>query len=111
MSRTIIKSRFPKISNELRAALDPAAHNAAVDIAHEASRRVNVRTGRLKAAIHVERTGVAQYEVRAGNDEAWYGHLLEWGTTHSAAYPFLTPAAEQEREPFERLIRHVLERL
>jgi HK97 gp10 family phage protein len=108
MSRTVVKSRFPNIAKELRPKLDLAVREVARDIGRGAQQRVPVRTGSLRSAIHVERQGLGSYAVIAHSTEAWYGHLVEWGTRHSAPHPFLTPAAEAAREPLEHRVRQVL---
>lgn len=103
-----MKSRFPKIANELKPKLDLAVRQTAREIGYGAQQRVPVRTGALRDAIHTEREGLGRYAVVAHSHEAWYGHLVEWGTSHSAPHPFLTPAAEAAREPFEHRVRQVL---
>ena len=40
---------------------------------------------------------------------AEYGIFLEFGTTKMAARPFMTPAAEKEREPFIAAMRKIVE--
>jgi HK97 gp10 family phage protein len=111
VSRIVVKSRIPRIANELKPAVDLAVRQTSGLIAREAKQRVPVRTGSLRNAIDVERKGMAKYEVVAWSDEAWYGHLVEWGTRHSAPRPFLTPAAESAREPLEHRVRQALGRL
>lgn len=105
---TTTKSRFPQIARELKPKVDLAVRKAAGEIARGAKQRVPVRTGQLREAIHVERTGVAEYRVLGGDHDAWYGHLVEFGTVHSDAKPFLVPAAEAAREPLEHAVREAL---
>jgi hypothetical protein len=42
---------------------------------------------------------------------AFYGHMIEFGTSHSPPYPFLVPALEDEHELIVDDVRAVLGRL
>ncbi len=77
--------------------MDFACKETADAIAEDAKGRVPVATGKLRDAIHVERKGLAEYVVIAGDDEAFYGHMVEFGTRRQPPHPFLTPAAEAHR--------------
>jgi HK97 gp10 family phage protein len=50
----------------------------------------------LRDAIHVQVELEGVYLV-GGDDEAWYGHMVEHGTSHSPPHPFLMPAFEMHR--------------
>lgn len=91
-----LKSRFPTIIAQLRPRVSMAVKESAQEIEAGAKERVHVDTGDLREAIHVERVGVAEYAVVAGDDDVFYGHLEEFGTIHSSPHPFLIPAAEAE---------------
>lgn len=101
------KSRIPMIARELLPRLDAAAVAAAELIEQAAKERVPVDTGRLRDAIHVEHEddGVA---VIAGNNEVFYGHIVEHGSVHSAAHPFMIPALEQSRPLIAKLAKEAL---
>jgi HK97 gp10 family phage protein len=99
-----LKSRFPQIAASLPARSDESAEQAAEAVADRARERVPVDTGALRDAIHTEQRG-DDYAVIAGNDRAFYGHMVEFGTSHSAAHPFLIPALEQERALIEARVR------
>lgn len=103
-----LKSRFPEITAELRPRVSAAVKAAAEGIENGAKERVPVDTGALRDAIHVERQGVAEYAVIAGDSAAWYGMLVEHGTTHNPPHPFLIPAAELGREAAEGLVQAAL---
>lgn len=103
-----LRSRFPQIAAELKPRLDAALKETAEQIAEDAKSRVPVDTGKLRDAIHVERDGLAEYRVVAGDDEAFYGHFVEWGGAHNAPHPFLVPAAEAARATLEQTARTVL---
>ncbi len=38
--------------------------------------------------------------VGVGDDQAFYPHMVEFGTEHSAAHPFIHPSVEETRGPF-----------
>lgn len=101
MTRTILRSRFPQIILELPARGDAAAKLIAERIEQAAKRRAPDRPPigeGLVDAIHTERQGVGTYAVIAGDDDVFYGHLVENGTVHSAPHPFLVPALEESRD-------------
>ena len=97
MSATLT-SRFPFIAAELRPRVSAAIKEGAEDVATGAKERVPVQTGALRDAIYVKRGGPAQYEVYAGDENAFYGHMVERGTKYATARPFLVPAADDEQE-------------
>lgn len=109
----MLKSRIPLIAAELNAKVDTAVATGALAVAAHARARVPVGAPdvHLRDAIHVERTGVAEYSVVAGDNEVWYGHLVEWGTSHSAPRPFMVPAAEDGRDEVVGLVVAALRRL
>ena len=60
---------------------------------------------------HTERTGTGEVSVIAGDSDVFYGHLVEFGTTHTPARPFLIPAAEANREEVVASVRAALKGL
>jgi len=119
----VYENRFDTIAKELKPRVDLAVRRTAAHIVHDAKRnlegaRYSRGTERLKDHFHIERKGMAEYEVRAGDDQAWYGHLVEFGTNphaipnafglgitvqHPGAspHPFLVPAAELNRKTLD----------
>ncbi len=83
-----------------------AVQNTAKDIVKGAQQRVPVDTGHLKASISYERLDEHAALVMV---KAHYGHFVEYGTRHMGAQPFLTPAAEGQRKPFEQRLRKAYE--
>lgn len=69
-------------------------------IAATARAKVPVRTGRLKKSLRIfddrelSRLRGSERAAYAGTREP-YGHLVEFGTAHSAAKPFLRPALDE----------------
>lgn len=107
----VFKSRIPRIMVELPAAVDAAVATAAKLVEGRAKARVPVNTGRLRDAIHVERGGLAEYEVKGGDNEAWYGHLVEHGTTYTPPRPFMVPSAEESRAEATALVAAAVRRV
>lgn len=93
----IVHSRIPEIIANLQGRLDAGMEVGAKIIEGRARDRVPVRHGWLREAIHTDR-GEGGYRVIAGDDRAFYGHLVEFGTTHSPPEPFLIPAFEESRD-------------
>lgn len=106
-----LKNRLPIIAAELRPHVEAAVALGAERISQSAKDRVPVHTGRLRNAIHVDRRGHGEYRVVAGDHEAFYGHLVEFGTNRAPAQPFLVPAAEENRRSVEALVTTALRRL
>ena len=105
----MLHSRLGTIARKLDEEIDPGIRNAAEEISESAKSRVPVESGRLRDAIHVEKVGEGQYAVVAGDGhDVYYGHMVEFGTTHSAARPFLTPAYEAVRPHIDALVRAAL---
>ncbi len=91
-----LKSRLPMIAAELRPRVDAAVRAGAELVSTRASEKAPdappLGVG-LVEAIHVEDGGADGYYVMTD----WKGHLLEFGTSHSAAQPFLIPALEESQ--------------
>ena len=105
-----LKSRLPEIARELRSQVSRAVKDGAEAVAAEAKVRVPYDASKpasephLRDRIHVERRGPAEYAVVAGDDDAWYGHLVKGGSAVAGkgrppipAHPFLVPALEAQR--------------
>ena len=107
----MLRSRFPQIAGELAARLDGATRAAAEIVERQAKSRVPVNTGRLRDAIHVEREGVGEYVVVAGDTEVFYAHIVEHGGAHTAARPFMVPAAEESKAEIDVIGRSALKDL
>lgn len=113
-----LRSRFPQIITRLAPQTQAAVRRGAEAVAERARERVPDAPpkGRgLVEAIHVEYTAASEgsggYSVVAGDEEAFYGHMVEFGTSHSAAQPFLIPALEESKAEIESLVSASLRRL
>jgi HK97 gp10 family phage protein len=91
------KSRIPQIAATLDARVTAAMRTAAEQVEQDAKARVPVATGGLRDAIHTEMEGDS-VSVIAGDDDVFYGHLVEYGTSRVPARPFLVPALESNRD-------------
>src|SRR5688572_16744423 len=105
-----LKSRIPQIIVEIPREVDAALEQGAEAVAEEAQDRVPVATGTLREAIHVERVS-GGYSVVAGDNDAFYGHIVEHGGVRTPAQPFLIPAYEARREELFKTIENALEGL
>lgn len=76
------------------------------NIVQGARRRVRRRTGRLAKSIRYKLARDGQSS-KIG-PTAPHGHLVERGTRHSRAFPYLFPAFEEERPQFERRLSQTL---
>lgn len=106
-----LKSRFPQIAAEIVPRVGQAVAQAADVVVERASARAPDRTPLgvgLVASIHKERRGPAEYAVIAGDDDVFYGHMVEFGTTKMSARPFLVPAAEESSDAAEALVTAAL---
>lgn len=92
-----LESRIPEIIGNLSDEVNAALKESADAIAEGAKERVPVATGTLRDAIHVEEAE-GGYTVVAGNTDAFYGHIIEHGSTRLPPRPFLVPAAEAEMD-------------
>jgi len=110
-----LQSRLPLIAATLQTKVSAAVKAGSEIIAEAAQANLvaggHIRSDELGQAIHVEREGPAEYSVVAGNKDAFYGHMLENGTTHSPPYPFLIPALEENEDTVLYLVQGALEGL
>jgi len=95
---------------ELALRLDAAAAASAEIVAARAKERAPVATGRLRDAIHVERDDNG-FAVIAGDNDVFYGHIVEHGSVRTSAHPFMIPALEESRGEILGLGRKALEGL
>lgn len=107
---TSLQSRIPGIMLDLPGEVDAAIKAGAEAIAEDAQGRVPVDSGALRDAIHVEQIP-GGYSVVAGNDQAFYGHIVEHGGARTPSRPFLIPAFEAKRDTLLKAVEEALEDL
>lgn len=106
------KSRLPEIAAELEAKLNAVGKLAAETVVVGA--KANLALGpppvHLKDDdhIHVEPHGSGDFLVVAGDSETFYGNIVEHGSVHASAHPFLVPAAEATRPEVDRIAKIAL---
>lgn len=79
--------------DELPGQLEQAAEDIAVKVAADASREVNVDTGRLRSSIDFVVENVAEDVIRSS-----VGSNVEYALFHELDYPWLRPAFESNRQ-------------
>jgi HK97 gp10 family phage protein len=105
----MLKSRFPAIAAELDVLAREGLKAGIGIVAERAQERVPVETGELRDAIHTASEPEGEYVV-AGDSHAFYGHLVEHGTTYTPPRPFLVPALEESRKEVLTLVKAALRR-
>jgi len=94
-----------KLAGQVRAAVSDTAHAIEAD----AKQRAPVDTGALRSSISTQVISDTEAHVNVAAD---YGAYVEYGHraggSFVAAQPFLTPAAEAQRAPFEARLKKVL---
>lgn len=96
-------NHFARLADQIERAGQEIDRETITEIASDAERRAPRRTGHLASTISAAETGV-----EVGADYAPY---VEYGTSDTAAQPFLTPAAEQGRSGHVERWRHLEDRL
>jgi HK97 gp10 family phage protein len=92
----MLKSRIPQIIVEIDVRIAEVIDRGTDQVERDAKARVPRKTNKLHDAIHKDPQDDGTYVV-AGDDEAWYGHLVEYGTVRTTPQPFLVPALEENR--------------
>ena len=105
------KSRIPEIAATLDARIIAAMRTAVEAVEMDAKARVPVASGELRDAIHIETEDRNSVSVVAGDDNVFYGHFVEHGTSRVPARPFLVPALEAKREEILASVNAVLKTL
>lgn len=100
----MLTSRIPEITVEIELIARETEDVGADAVMADAKARVPVRTGALRDAIHKDRQSDGVYVV-AGDTEAFYGHMVEHGTSRTPPHPFLVPAVEENRATVEQYAR------
>ena len=122
--------QFPKnIQKNVMVGATRAAANVVRDRAREL---VPKKSGNLKKSIVSIQRGGGDYKFnqfsmneldqnkitfsvtpsKGGNNDGWYAHFVEFGTSHSSAKPFLRPAFDQSNnESLEASKKYIAERI
>lgn len=102
----LVFDRLPELRGQLRQRASQVVRTTALDIEAQAKATVPVDTGTLKNSIQAEQAGDLAWQVGTPVEYAPY---VEYGTTKMAPRPYLGPAAEAVRGPFEQAMKHLLD--
>ena len=106
----MLVNRFPQIIAALNPTVEEAISHGVDLVVEDAKERVPVATGSLRDAIHKLEEDEGVYAV-AGDDDAFYGHIVEHGSTRVPPHPFLVPALEAKQETITMLAGRAIGRL
>ena len=96
----ITKNRFPQIKGAIRERVVKVVNETAQEVLSIAQQLAPVDTGFLRASGHLE--GDARGELQKVVFDAEYAGYVEFGTSRSAAQPFLRPAVASIKSRFNR---------
>ena len=106
---SITHNRFPEIAAKLPRETSAVVRKTAFDVEAQAKQTVPVDTGALKNSISTTMESDLTAIVAPHTE---YAVFVEFGTSRgSPAQPYMTPAAEALRGPFESAITHLLKQL
>lgn len=98
-------SRLHQIAAALGRKAELTEEEVADRVTERARDRVPKRTRALHNAIHKEPADGGGFYVLAGDDDVFYGHIVELGSVHTAAQPFLIPATEETKSEIDSIGR------
>lgn len=102
----VLFNRFGELRGQLRQRAGQVVRKTALDIEARAKAAVPVDTGTLKNSIQAEQVEAFSWQVGTPVEYAPY---VEYGTSRAAAQPYLGPAAEAARGPFEQAMKQLLD--
>lgn len=105
---TITFNRFPEIAAKLPRETRAVVRKTAYDVEAVAKATVAVDTGMLKNSITTEMQGDMSAIVAPHTE---YAAFVEFGIRKMGAQPYMTPAAEANRGPFEQAMTQLLNSL
>lgn len=92
-----LKSRLPNLAKAIQQEASRIVRRTALNIEAEAKQLAPVDTGTLRASITTYVDDPLHAVVATNADYAVY---QEFGTRHQSGQPFMTPAADSERQNF-----------
>jgi HK97 gp10 family phage protein len=124
LSLESLTRRLEQIPKDVKEAVRPALAQSGNELVDRMKALAPEQTGRLKASLHVTLPGEMtpaysqpsgqttardnQVLVTAGDKDCRYSHLVEFGTTKSAAKPYFFPAYRLTRDRIKRrLVRAI----
>jgi len=110
-----MKSRIPQIATKLDETLAEALEEALAPVVEDAKAAVPKDSRDLMKSIHVDHRDDDTVAVVAGNSDAWYGHIIEFGSVQpgpqGAARPFLVPAWERHKLAVQKKVALAMKKL
>lgn len=101
----IAKNRFPQLKGAIRRQVVKVVNETAEEVLDIACQLVPVDTGELKESGHLEPYN--QGELNRVVFDAEHARFVEYGTSVSAAQPFLRPAAEAVKKRLNRRLGQI----
>lgn len=118
-NKMLIKAlnQFP--TNIQKNVMNGAVRSGANVVRDRARQTVRKRTRTLEKSIATIKRRAEKNQIKftvtpskGGRYDGWYAHLIEFGTVHSSAYPFMRPAFEQTQdEALEATKKYMAERI
>lgn len=102
---------LPTIIADMRSAIADIIRETAEEIRDADIQLVPVDTGTLRDSIRIEPQDDLHITVTEGNEEAFYGGYVEFGTRHQVAQPHFTPACEAAQRYFVREMSNLESRI
>lgn len=96
------KSEIARVISRVHADLADFIADEAEQLKERAQELAPVKTGHLRASIHIEQRDDLTVEVDVGAD---YGMVVEFGGVHTPAHPFLSAAAAEQGAGLEDRLR------
>lgn len=106
MKIEVVYNKMPRIGPKTHRLVKQVVEKTTRDLESSAKARAPVDTGALRNSITSEFPQELTGEVSVGVE---YGAYVEYGTGKMAAQPYLTPAADQIRQPFIKAIERAIE--
>ena len=106
---SITFNKFPEIAQAMPGKTAQVVKTTAFNVEADAKNTVPVDTGALKNSIDTDIAGGGLSATVAPHTE--YAQFVEFGTRRMSAQPYMTPAAERNREPFTMAMTQMLRHL
>lgn len=98
------KNDLPRIASQLDRALSNLLKKTAFGIEAKAKTLAPVDTGLLRNSVQTRIDGPTKASVGTSVE---YAEYQEFGTRHQKGKPFLTPAADEAKQEFEKNVRDI----
>ncbi|MDA2805704.1 HK97-gp10 family putative phage morphogenesis protein [Nocardiopsis suaedae] len=104
-----LEKKLKELPDEIHAGAKEATTESVEAVYKDMRENVPRNSGMLRGAIGKRVSGALRGRVGIfGRKRAWWGALVEFGTSKTPAQPFAQPAAEAEKPRYpERLTRHI----